>query len=65
MHSWSGDVRPIEKENLLLPDALIESFDVDLRQALRPLFEMIWNACGLPYSLNYDDQGQWTGLASR
>jgi len=38
---------------------ILESFDHDLHQVMRPAFDSIWNACGLEGSLNYDAAGAW------
>jgi len=51
--------KPIGKEHLQLPEVIIESFDQDLHEAMRPAFDSIWNACGLAGSLNYDGSGKW------
>jgi len=49
----------IDRDTLLLPEILIESFDDEVKTVLRPCFDSIWNACGLPRSLNYDKDGNW------
>lgn len=49
----------IEKDILLLPEVVIEDYAVDVGDILRPCFDSIWNACGLPKSVNYDDAGKW------
>jgi len=50
---------PIDRDLLLLPEVLIENLDYDVPQALRPVFDALWNAAGLPRSLNYDEGGNW------
>jgi len=30
-------------------------------EGLKTAFDSIWNACGLPRSLNYDANGNWVG----
>ena len=52
---------PIEKDVLLLPEIVIENFDFEVEDILKPCFNAVWNACGFPRSLNYDDSGKWTG----
>ena len=27
---------------------------------MHPIFDAVWQACGLPRSYNYDEQGNWT-----
>ena len=51
----------IDRDILLLPEIVIESYDTDSKDALRPCFDSIWNACGFPRSLNYDDNGEYVG----
>ena len=51
--------RLIDRNDLLIPDVLIENFDNDLIQKLKPLFDIVWNSCGYPRSLNYDNEGNW------
>ena len=52
-------LHPIDRDVLVLPDVLIESYDCDLPKVLRPAFDSVWNACGAPRSLNFDDDGNW------
>jgi hypothetical protein len=49
----------IDKEVLILPEIVIESYDVTAKDILRPCFDSIWNACGFPQSLNYNEAGDW------
>ena len=48
---------PIDRDMLLLPDALVEEHDVDVRTMLRPIFDAVWNAAGYEKSLTFDDKG--------
>lgn len=52
---------PIDRELLLLPEAVVENYDIKDEEILRPLFDLIWNACGFKRSLNFDENGNWTG----
>jgi len=54
-------VHKIDRDILLLPEIFIESYDAIAEDILRPCFDSIWNACGFPRSLNYDDTGKWVG----
>ncbi len=56
---WNDEVFTIDKDILLLPEVVIENYDVIAKDVLRPCFDSIWNACGLPRSFNYDDDGEW------
>ena len=56
---FARETYTIDRDALLLPEVVIESYDVSPEEALRPCFDSIWNACGFPKSLNYDDDGKW------
>lgn len=45
-----------DRKHLILPDVLIAA-DAPLHQAMRPMFDLIWQAGGLAGSINYDAQG--------
>jgi len=60
------DLKSFYKDNILLPDILIESKEVltdyqSIAKKIQPIFDMVWNAYGLEKSFNYDDQGNWIG----
>lgn len=58
-----GRVLPsIDRDAVILPDVVIDSLDVDVTQVMKPVFDMVWNACGYPRSLNYDEAGNWAPL---
>lgn len=48
---------PIDREVLMLPDVLLDAFECDAAQVLRPAFDVLWNAAGYAGSLNYDEHG--------
>ena len=50
---------PITKENIIFDGLIIEDFNVNLKQVIKPIFDTLWNAFGAPYSLSYDQQGNW------
>jgi len=54
----TDEVHTIDRDILLLPEIVIQSYDVNAKDVLRPCFDSIWNACGFPRSLNYDDTGE-------
>lgn len=58
---YSDPPDPIDRDELLIPEILIETYDIDPAKVMKPLFDAIWNAAGWPYSLNYDDEGNWVG----
>jgi len=49
----------IDRDVILLPEIVIESYEVKAEDVLKPCFDSIWNACGFPRSFNYDDTGKW------
>lgn len=49
--------KQIDRNDLLLPEIVIDSFEVDTAKAMKPIFDAIWNASGHPRCLNYDDEG--------
>ena len=51
----------IRDVNLAIPGAVVEHFSAPISAVLKPMFDRIWNACGLLKSQNFDDQGNWIG----
>lgn len=49
----------IDRDDLMLPELLVESYDEQSDVILRSAFDQIWQAAGLEQSYNYDDQGRW------
>jgi hypothetical protein len=49
---------PIEKSDLIIPELMIEDYECDVSQIVRPAFDAIWNASGWPRSMNYDEEGR-------
>jgi hypothetical protein len=56
-----GGGHPIDRDALLLPEALVEDLDTDAATVLRPVFDSLWNAAGWPGSINFDAEGKWVG----
>ncbi len=56
---WIDEVHTIDRDILLLPEVVIESYDVSADKVLRPCFDSVWNACGFPRALYYNDEGEW------
>lgn len=55
----------IDRDLLLVPEAILESYETDLGAALRPAFDAVWNAAGWRGSLNYDAEGRWVPRGGR
>lgn len=49
----------IHLDALVLPEVIVEDFDANPAQVLRPAFDSVWNATGWPRSMNYDEAGEW------
>jgi len=60
---WSFEERhPIGRDNLVIPEVMVENFEFDQAELMRPLFDTVWNAAGFPRSMNYDEKtGKWVG----
>lgn len=52
----------IDRDVVVGSEVLIESTGINPIQALRPCFDIVWNACGYPRSENYTADGQWKGM---
>lgn len=57
--SFGDEGHKIDRDILQLPERIIESFDVKPEEILRPTFDLIWNACGLERSPNFDVKGKF------
>jgi hypothetical protein len=56
---------PVDRDNLIIPEIILESFQFDVDIIMRPIFDAIWNACGYSHSFNYDlNTGRWRGETS-
>ena len=49
----------IDTETVILPETIVESFTTSAQEVLKPMFDLIWNACGFPGSANFDAEGNW------
>lgn len=52
----------IDRDALLVPEVMVESFDADPADIMKPIFDAVWNAAGWSRSMNYNEEGKWTGL---
>jgi Putative DNA-binding domain len=57
------ETKPLGREIVALPEIYIDDFDVDIPTALRPVFNVLWNAVGLLQCEIYDGQGKLRGFA--
>ena len=51
----------IDKEYLLIQETVVNSFQDDSPEIMKPILDAIWNAAGWPQSQSYDDNGKWIG----
>ena len=54
------DTHTIDRNVLLLPETIVESYDDRAEYVLKPCFDSIWNACGFSRSFNYNTDGKWS-----
>lgn len=57
---FGGD--PIDRDELLLPEVIVEDFAIPIEELLKPIFDAIWNAAGVEASRCYDAAGKWVGM---
>jgi Putative DNA-binding domain len=51
---------PIEHDSIILPETIIQDLNTPVDAILKPMFDLVWNACGFPASRNYTADGQWS-----
>jgi hypothetical protein len=49
----------VDRDDLVVPEALVESFEGPVDNPLRTILDPVWNAAGWPHSINFDDQDNW------
>ena len=49
----------IDVETVILPEVLVEDLSQPAQKIVKPMFDLIWNACGKPSSENFDANGDW------
>jgi hypothetical protein len=55
---WRSENNPIEKDLLVVPEVLMERYEDNVDEVMKPIFDSIWNAAGWIGSLNYVN-GHW------
>lgn len=60
--NWAIDNEEISESDIYLPEVVINDFEEDVAKALRPVFDMVWNASGSSRSYGYDENGNLTTL---
>ncbi len=56
---FASGARRLDRDHLLTDEVLVEDPSQSADEILRPLFDQVWNACGWPRSINYDESGRW------
>lgn len=51
------DINEITENEIHLPEVVINDFEEDVAKALKPVFDMVWNAAGFSRSYGYDGDG--------
>jgi hypothetical protein len=51
--------RPIDRRVLMLPEVWVESARPNLQALLRPAWDVLWQAGGIPRDPNYNESGEW------
>jgi hypothetical protein len=51
----------IDREIVPPPGVVFHEEHYDIGEKMRPIFDTIWNASGLPASMNYGQDGKWKG----
>ena len=49
---------PIDEETLILPETVVQE-STPVGKVLKPMFDLVWNACGYLSSPNFDPDGNW------
>lgn len=49
----------IQQNVLIIPELFLTNKEDLTHEFLKPLFDPVWNACGFPHSMNYDENGKW------
>ncbi len=60
--NWIIDQEEITENDIYLPEVIINDFEEDIAKALRPVFDMVWNASGSSRSYGYDENGDLANL---
>jgi hypothetical protein len=58
---WLGSSEKIDRDNLIIPDVLVDNFNIDADIIMKNVFDALWNAAGFEKSRGYDENGRWVG----
>ena len=51
---------PVLNEHLFLPEAIVNELEVPFLPVIKPIIDLVWNACGVGQSIHFDAAGNWT-----
>jgi hypothetical protein len=51
----------IDRDALLVPEIMVESFEYSAEEILKPAFDAVWRAAGWERSMNYEEDGRRVG----
>lgn len=54
------DARVIDRQVMAIPDGVIERGSLTTPAPLKPIIDMLWQACGVSQSPYFSDSGEWT-----
>ena len=60
----NGEVKitaSIDRDILNLPPIELKNFNIDIKNEIKNIFNMIWNSCGEKQSINFSKDGKWLG----
>lgn len=55
------EVMPLDRDDIVLPEQVIDDLNTPVHTVMRPLFDLIWQAYGFDRSYSYNAAGQWEG----
>jgi len=62
LNSWRyrhHDIHAIDRDTIILPEVVVDNYDLKGEILLKPSFDSIWNACGFQRDFYYNEQGEW------
>jgi hypothetical protein len=51
----------IDRDVLVLPEIFVENLSARADLLLKPVLDLVWNACGYDASVYFDQNGNWIG----
>jgi hypothetical protein len=58
-YMYQPDSHPMDRDVAILPEVQLASFHEQVPTVMRPVFDDVWNASGLPCSYDYTENGTW------